>query len=204
MSKRSFVERLRIVISRILIAGVFVLLLISESHWDDVAPVFSLFLFAAGVGLAGIGALGRLWCSVYIAGFKTQKLITMGPYSMMRNPLYFFSLLGALGLGLASETLTIPFLLLISFAIYYPFVIKSEERKLRDLHGADFDAYCAKVPRFWPTRGVIEEPETYVVNPKIYRGHIASALWFIWILGILEMISTFHELGIFPVLFHLP
>jgi protein-S-isoprenylcysteine O-methyltransferase Ste14 len=204
MSKRSFVERLRIIISRGIVACIFALLLVNESKWDLVCPWISMTFFSIGVFLAGIGALGRLWCSVYIAGFKTQKLITMGPYSMMRNPLYFFSLLGAIGLGLASETITIPVLIVFSFAVYYPFVIKSEEKKLRALHGVTFDAYCAKVPRFWPKQILLNEPEEYTVNPKIYRGHIASALWFIWILGVLELIESLHSVGVLPVLFHLP
>ncbi|GIS42766.1 MAG: hypothetical protein Ct9H90mP15_08060 [Candidatus Neomarinimicrobiota bacterium] len=31
--------------------------------------------------------------SLYVEGFKTKKLITEGPYSMVRNPLYFFTVL---------------------------------------------------------------------------------------------------------------
>ena len=33
----------------------------------------------------------------------------------------------------------------------------------------------------------IEEPETYQVNPLVFRIHIFSALWFVWIAGILEV-----------------
>jgi len=55
---------------------------------------------------------------------QKRKLLTV---AMCRNPLYFFSLLGALGVGLTTETLLIPFVILIAFVGYYPNVIKSEE-----------------------------------------------------------------------------
>ena len=196
MSKKSFVERLRILISRGIAAGIFLLLLASESRWDEVKPMVSTILFTFGIIMVAVGSMGRLWCSVYIAGYKTQKLITGGPYSVMRNPLYFFSLIGAVGAGLASETLTIPALIFVAFAVYYPFVIKSEEAKLREKHGAPFDAYCAAVPRFLPNWKLLQEPEEYLVNPKVYRGHIASALWFVWIVGILEIVEELHELHV--------
>ena len=203
MSKRSFVERLRILISRVIAGAIFGLLLVSESAWDLHDERVAVTLFTVGVIMVALGSMGRLWCAVYIAGFKTEKLITEGPYSAMRNPLYFFSLIGALGVGFASETLTVPLLIAAVFAVYYPFVIKSEEAKLRQKHTTAFDAYCAKVPRFFPDWKLLSEPTTYSVNPKVFRGHIASALWFVWIVGILEIIESLHELHVIPVLFRL-
>jgi protein-S-isoprenylcysteine O-methyltransferase Ste14 len=44
--------------------------------------------------LAAMIASHRLWCSLYISGYKNSQLITSGPYSLCRNPLYFFSFVG--------------------------------------------------------------------------------------------------------------
>jgi len=35
-------------------------------------------------------------------------------------------------------------------AVFYPGVIRREEEELRAEYGAAFDAYAARVPRFWP------------------------------------------------------
>lgn len=147
--------------------------------------------------------MGRLWCSIYIAGYKTDRLIKEGPYSICRNPLYFFSFIGALGVGMATESFLIPFLIMITFTIYYPMVIKSEESEMLKKHGKEYEAYLGLVPSFFPHISKLKEPDSYITKPIIFRKHIFSALWFVWLLGILELIEGFHELHVLPVIFRI-
>ena len=58
----------------------------------------------AGFLCVAFACLGRIWCSVFIAGHKDATLITAGPYAVCRHPLYSLSLLGALGLGLTTRS----------------------------------------------------------------------------------------------------
>jgi protein-S-isoprenylcysteine O-methyltransferase Ste14 len=197
------VEKLRIHISQIFAVLLVVLICFSGSLWEDKAPLVNTVLFLLGVVLVGIGSIGRLWCSVYIAGYKTGHLVTQGPYSMCRNPLYFFSLLGALGLGFISETFLIPVLILIGFATYYPLVIESEEAELAKLHKNEFEMYFKKVPKFFPKISYLTEPEEYIVKPAVFKRHMFSAIWFIWLMGILEIIEELHELKILPTIFNI-
>jgi len=44
-----------------------------------------------GFTLIVLSGVGRIWSSAYIAGLKSKRVISYGPYSIMRNPLYFFS-----------------------------------------------------------------------------------------------------------------
>ena len=194
-------EKLRIRISQIFAGLLVVLICISSSLWEDKAPFVTTVLFLLGAVLVGIASLGRLWCSVYIAGYKTDHLVTQGPYSMCRNPLYFFSLLGALGVGLTSETLLIPFVILIAFVGYYPLVIKSEEAELIRLHKSEFEIYVKEVPRFFPKISLLKEPEEYIVKPIVFKRHMFSAFWFIWFMGIIEIIEELHELKVLPTIF---
>ncbi|MDY6904396.1 MAG: isoprenylcysteine carboxylmethyltransferase family protein [Thermodesulfobacteriota bacterium] len=193
-------EKLRICLSQIFAGLLVVLICTSSSLWEDRVPLVTTVLFLSGAVLVGIASLGRLWCSVYIAGYKTDVLVTQGPYSMSRNPLYFFSLLGALGVGLTTETLLIPFVIAIAFIAYYPLVIKSEAAGLLKLHKGEFEAYLKKVPAFFPRLSLLHEPEEYVVRPIVFKKHMFHALWFIWFVGIIEIIEEFHELGILPTI----
>jgi protein-S-isoprenylcysteine O-methyltransferase Ste14 len=185
----------RLNITRVFIGLLIILMVISGNQWETQAPIVSAIFFLAGCFLAGIASLGRLWCSLYIAGYKTAHLIVEGPYSISRNPLYFFSMLGGLGVGLATETFTIPILILAAFTWYYPYVIRHEEDKLRERQGQAYETYFRAVPRFWPKWSLLTEPEDYVVAP------CPGEQLGIHGLGILEMIEEFRELNILPTYF---
>ena len=200
MSSYSMIERMRIQISKIFGLILLVIILVTSSRWEDV-PLASDLIFLIGCIFVGIGSLGRIWCSLYVSGYKNHTLVTYGPYSISRNPLYFFSMIGGVGVGLATETLLIPFIIVVLFLIYYSSVIKSEERRLLNLHGEEFKRYCDKTPSFIPKLSLFEEPEEYIVNPKIFRKNIIRAIWFIWLLGIMQIIEAFHETGFLPIYF---
>ena len=198
MSSYSLTEKLRIHIFRIVAAIFFIIILFTSSKWEEISFIGNVY-FLLGCILVGIASLGRLWCSLYIAGYKNNTLVTLGPYSISRNPLYFFSMIGAAGVGLATETLLIPFLLVALFLIYYPNVIKSEEKRLLGVHGEKYKEYCNKTPFIFPKISLLKEPESYTVHPKIFRRNIFGPLCFIWLMGILELVRAFHQTGILPV-----
>jgi protein-S-isoprenylcysteine O-methyltransferase Ste14 len=196
---KGFARKYRILGSRLFIAVIVILLLVSESKWQE--GLWGPILFMAGAFLIGLAVTGRLWCSLYISGYKKGTLITEGPYSMCRNPLYFFSFLGAIGVGLATETLTIPICTAIVFAFYYPMVIRAEEKKLIQIHKEAFSDYCRKTPVFLPALGLLTEPEEYVVKPKIFRKTLFEVMWFVLLLGILEIKEALSQAGVLPTFF---
>jgi protein-S-isoprenylcysteine O-methyltransferase Ste14 len=196
---RSFVRTQRILISRLFVIIIIVLILISKSRWGD--GIVGPGLFLAGAVLIGFAVVGRLWCSMYISGYKSGTLITEGPYSMSRNPLYFFSFLGAVGVGLATETLTIPACVVLAFAFYYPMVIKAEQKKLAGLHGEAFSDYCKRTPAFFPSFKLLKEPDEYTVKPKNFRRTLFEVMWFVMLLGILEIKEAITQAGLLPIIF---
>jgi protein-S-isoprenylcysteine O-methyltransferase Ste14 len=202
MAKRSFIEKKRRILTLLFAMVLGVLILFSQSRLEEVYFVSEFFYFA-GIILVGVATVGRLWCSLYIGGHKTKELITVGPYSVCRNPLYFFSFLGGIGIGFASETLTVTLLIFSAYLFYYPFVIRAEEKKLRRIHGIDFDRYMSKTPRFFPSPAGFYEPEEYTVRPRLFRRRIFDALWFVWIAGILELVEALHEYNMIPFFFRL-
>jgi protein-S-isoprenylcysteine O-methyltransferase Ste14 len=196
------IRKLRILLTRIISGILAIIVLISNNYWENIDMIDSIF-FLIGVLLVGIASIGRIWCSLYISGYKSKTLVTEGPYSISRNPLYFFSMLGSLGIGLATETLIIPAVLMISFAIYYPHVIKREERNLSKLYGRKYQEYHDRTPAFIPKFSLLIEPTEYVVKPVIFRKHIFDTLIFIWLIGIIEFVEGLHESNILPSFFTL-
>ena len=199
---RPKILKARLPISVAFAASLVFLVVFSTSIWET-HPAVEVSLFVSACFLIGIASLGRVWCSLYIAGYKMNKLVIEGPYSMCRNPLYFFSFLGGIGCGLATETFVIPLIVISFFALYYPFVIKSEEIELREIHKQALDEYLKTTPAFFPKLSLLNEPSKYLVNPKIFRKHIFDTLWFIWFVGILEVIKGIHEMRVTPAFFKL-
>jgi protein-S-isoprenylcysteine O-methyltransferase Ste14 len=195
-------SKVRVILTRVLALMVLVLFLISRNRIEGRIQM-SLLDFAGLVCII-ISAFGRVWSSVYIAGYKTSSLIESGPFSATRNPLYLFSLIGTVGIGLASGSILILLLLLLCFGIYYPLVIRREEKSLRELHGAKFELYAGRVPRFLPKLSLFSEPETYSVKPKMLRRALLDASYFVWVFGAVQLIANLREAGIFPALFRIP
>jgi protein-S-isoprenylcysteine O-methyltransferase Ste14 len=195
--RKSRAQRWRIDASRAVVAVIVVVFAVTRSRWEDVWLASDLF-FLAGVLLVGTATVGRIWCSLYIAGYKSKVLITEGPYSMCRNPLYFFSLLGCIGLGLTTETLSIPFVAAVAFIAYYPLVVRGEESRLLALHGEAFRAYRDATPRLIPSLRLLREPDHYPVQARVFRRSLLDALCFIWAIGLIEMVEALHTMGVVP------
>jgi protein-S-isoprenylcysteine O-methyltransferase Ste14 len=176
-------------------AILFAFVLFSESGWEESEPMMEAVLYMIGLVLIGIATIGRLWCSLYIAGYKNSRLIQEGPYSACRNPLYFFSLIGSVGVGFSTETILYPVIIFVVFLVYYPFTIRKEEVYLLSIYGQEFEEYMKRVPRFWPNFRMLNEPDLYEVKPVIFRKHIMDALWFVFAAGVIEVFEVLRELG---------
>ncbi len=196
--KRNFLEKLRIRLSQFLAFSLLIAAVFTTSRWEDHAPMVAYMLYAIGVALVGIATVGRLWCTLYIGGRKTKQLVVEGPYSITRNPLYFFSLLGAVGVGLATETLLLPLGIAIVFAMYYPWVIRREAIKMAAVHGTAYDEYARTTPMFFPKWSLLREPESYATNPQLFRRHMLPAAWFVWIVGLIEAAEGLRQSGLLP------
>lgn len=200
-------EHLRTRVSRIIgVVAIAAFLLFGGTAWEGVSEVVEETLMLLACVFAGIGALGRVWASLYLEGNKNNTLIKDGPYALCRNPLYFFSFIGTAGTTLATETITIPVIVCILFAIYYPTIVLAEQRRLEHIFGESYEIYKKEVPAVFPRKfsGALRgQPETWVVRPRKFTQRVIDAVWFIWVIGIFEFCSGLHEAGILPILFKL-
>jgi protein-S-isoprenylcysteine O-methyltransferase Ste14 len=190
--------RYRVMILRIFSGALFLLLLVSKSRWNG--HIMGHLLMLSGILLAAIGAIGRIWCALFIAGYKNQSLVTVGPYSVTRNPLYFFSLLGATGVGLASESFLFPGIIFLGFMLYFPFVIRQEEKDLKIRHRESFQRYLKKTPILIPDLTLFREPEKYPVHTRIFKRTLMDALWFIWAAGLIHFLRYIQNSDVWPIL----
>jgi steroid 5-alpha reductase family enzyme len=173
----------------------------SDKKLETLAPLGIRIMFIVGFIFAGIGAMGRLWCSQYIAGYKDVVLVMDGPYSISRNPLYLFSFIGGCGVGLCTGSLFLTLIILIGFAIIYPITINNEEKKLSEKFAGVFNEYMTIVPCFFPKFSLYREPQEYLIKPRIFRKVIIDSMYFIWFVLLFNVLELLKDFGVIKPLF---
>jgi protein-S-isoprenylcysteine O-methyltransferase Ste14 len=83
------------------------------------------------------------------AAEQPRVLVTQGIYARVRHPRYWEAILFVLGCALFANYLSVYLAWLVSLPIVHA-VILLEERELHQTFGAEFSAYCARVPRYFP------------------------------------------------------
>ncbi|MFH0728409.1 MAG: isoprenylcysteine carboxylmethyltransferase family protein [Pseudomonadota bacterium] len=163
-------------ISWVVVFGLLGILVLTRTRFES--DVIKTLLNHAGLLLVAIGAFGRIWTSIFISGYKTDFLISQGPYSMVRNPLYIFSFLAVLGIAFSSHNLLFLTAIIVAFLLYYPFVVLNEQDELRAAHGERFERYRKETPGFIPDFRKFRQPDKYEINVRAYSRAFSDAIWF--------------------------
>jgi protein-S-isoprenylcysteine O-methyltransferase Ste14 len=190
----------RLLWARIFSFSVIGLIFVSQNHYPANSG-FVFFLKSLGFVLLVAAGIGRIWSAAHIAGSKNVRIVQEGPYSISRNPLYFFSFLGFIGGGLAFGSLLIAVLLLLVFLLTHGPTILKEEQFLRDKFGDEFRAFEASTPRFFPAFWKLKNPEQACFNPAAFNKAVREATLIILSFGLITLIDAAHTQGWLPVLF---
>jgi protein-S-isoprenylcysteine O-methyltransferase Ste14 len=118
--------------------------------WDDV-------LVAVGWALVALGLTINYLALRSFAGVGTpvspvapaDHLVTFGLYNRTRNPMYLAMLIAFVGLALATGNLWRFAAVPVLFAALVPLAVVREEAHLAVRFGAEWQAYAARVPRWW-------------------------------------------------------
>lgn len=182
--------------SQLFAVSMIALLLVSAPRLDGFLREIMMWL---GYALVIAGAMGRAYCSAYIGGRKNDVVVREGPFSVVRNPLYVFSFIATLGIGLQSGMFTILILLSGTFLIYYPLVVAKEEQFLHHKFGEAYAAYVRDVPRWIPNRKLWREPEHVETMPKFLRKTLMDASLFFLPMPVFQLLHWLHASGSLPV-----
>src|SRR5271156_466887 len=112
-----------------------------------------------GMILASAGAVVALWCILPFAWIgrgtpapfaPPRRLVIRGPYRFVRNPMYIGAALALAGAALFYKSAPLVAYAAAFLVICHLFVLAYEEPRLRRTFGADYEAYCQRVRRWWP------------------------------------------------------
>lgn len=198
MKKLKFLRKSRVVILRIAFAPAVLIMLFVWRSWDDssirdfVIEWFGYLLLLAGIGL-------RMWSTLYIGQRKSKLLITDGPFSTCRNPLYLGSLLVAVGASLCFENFVLLAFVLIILVPIHLLVIFVEEKQLASDFGAPYEQYKKEVPRLWPAFSRFKNPSIIEVSTRAVTRAAMEMILLLLIPPLGDLIELLHANGILPV-----
>jgi protein-S-isoprenylcysteine O-methyltransferase Ste14 len=160
---QDFLARSRAWIALALLAPIAIAAVLTRPHLEfEGIGEFAIELIAWMLFLAG--ACLRWWATLFIGGRKIHELVTEGPYSMCRNPLYVGTLLMAFSVAVFLQSVTLLAAIVAVGGLYLWITVPIEERRLQALYGEQFKAYCRRVPRLVPNPSLYTAPEVVHVR----------------------------------------
>lgn len=181
--------------------GVLLVIFIAISSPPSFPYHLEYLMVGLGIVLLLCGLMGRMYATLYIGEQKSSRLVCEGPYTLCRNPLYFFSFIAFLGVLCLNLQIS---LLAVGGALYlwiYRQTIRKEEEFLKEkLAGSNYEEYLKSTPRFFPTFKHFSYPK--IVNVHIAGVHKELKNLLAWIGGTLAMIllNWLQSIEILPVL----
>jgi protein-S-isoprenylcysteine O-methyltransferase Ste14 len=176
---------------------------ISQPPWAPDAPVHRI-LASSGIIATFIAIVGRMWSILYLGGRKSTILVTDGPYSITRNPLYFFSLVGIAGVGAQTGSILVMVIFVTTGLVIFSATLGREERFLATRFGPVFQTYLATTPRLLPKPSLWRGEEEIPVKPRNVLRTLRDGCLFLIPFPLFELIKIGQGNDVLPVFIHLP
>jgi|GEM_PF-209384 len=165
----------------------------------------SLFILAEAIRL---NVVGRAPAQTSGRGrkFEAKMLVTVGPYSYTRNPLYIGNMLFWVGAASFSQNIWVLLVTIVVIAVQYHLIVLAEERYLLGKYPKKYVKYCRETPRYFSLgarrrkvpatsfdckTGIIRDHDTIFlsvlacwgligINLGIFRGLLGPAVSMAW------------------------
>ena len=146
-----------------------------------------------GILFITIGEFFRIWAVGYAGGSTrattlgaARDLVTTGPYSYVRNPLYLGNFLLSFGVCIIANVLWLIPVLIIGYFIQYLPIITVEEAYLLESCASVYEKYQEQVPRFLPYFRPYPTPSTHDFSwPRAIKSEKRTLTAIICVIGLI-------------------
>ena len=157
-----------------------------------------------GVVLVIAGVLGRLWATLYIGQRKNRHLVTTGPYSITRNPLYASSMLAILGVSLMIGSVLITAAFVPTFFFLFAYAARRESEYLRSKFGSAYDDYAARTPFFMPNPLLMKLDAEVTFRTSALSTAFRDSLFLVALIPLCDLLEFLHNEGYLRAVFYIP
>lgn len=113
-----------------------------------IAYLHRMEFFLIGLPVCILGEAIQMWATSHL--HKDQKLTISGPYSHIRNPMYFGRFFVGLGLFIMTANPYLVGLYILAYVVYVYSRVGREEKRLQGIFGEPYINYCSEINRFFP------------------------------------------------------
>lgn len=152
--------------------------------------------------LAGIA--GRLWSIIYVGGRKNCQLVTLGPYSLTRNPLYLSSMVAIAGATLTYGSILLTILFTALLFLVFRYAARREAAYLGVVFGIQYTSYAASTPLFFPKLALPKTDVNSLFSPRIARTTARDATFLVALIPLIELVQQLHRHDLLPALAMVP
>lgn len=160
--------------------------------------------FYYGAAVAILGELIQMWATSHL--HKDTKFTISGPYSHVRNPMYFGRFFVGLGIFImtwnpalrpyCNAGVIVGFIVL--YGIYGNLRVKREERRLQEIFAPHYQEYCSEINRWFPRL----KPYTKSESRRAKWSQVCANHEQIVALGIIVvLVGIYFRIDRFPQLF---
>ena len=158
------------------------------------------FFDTLGIILVLFGFLLRIVARGYKEEMSNRgnNLVIDGPYCLMRNPMYFGSLMIGTGIiAILFKLWTLPVFLVVYLFIYLPQVSK-EEKTLLARFGEEYKNYCGTTPKYFPNIRRVLEPKNHIslLRPSWFKKELGRLIAIIIAVFIIEIWQDVRLFGL--------
>ncbi|MGQ9649627.1 MAG: methyltransferase family protein [Phycisphaerae bacterium] len=196
-------RKARILLLRLALVPIILVAVFIPPSWPEGSPVPT-FMEGAGYLLLLLGLGIRMWSILFIGGRKSRELVTEGPYSLCRHPLYVGTLLLSLGAALSFENLIMLVTGILFIVPIHAVIARLEEQRLAELFGDRYAEYARRVPRFLPRFSAYRSKPDVLVSVRAIRRAAMDAMAIMLIPLFEDLLETLRTQGLVPVLYHFP
>jgi protein-S-isoprenylcysteine O-methyltransferase Ste14 len=197
---KAFVQRKRLIFVRVAAVLAVLLLFLAKPALTEGSESHEALEFF-GFCLVLVCVAGRLWSILYVGGKKNEELVSTGPFSMSQNPLYFFSTVGAVGIGLLYGSAFAALALGLASFLIFRVTARKEAEYLLGKFGPVYLAYIKRTPRFWPNPLLYRDNDELQFSTRALKRTFYDGLYFLAIFPAIELVEYLRETGmLFPAL----
>jgi protein-S-isoprenylcysteine O-methyltransferase Ste14 len=139
-----------------------------------------------GIPLSFCGLALRAWAAGHLA--KNQRLAQSGPYAATRNPLYLGTLITAMGLAFAGDSVVLGVFFAALFVVVYLPAIELEEQHLSAILPG-YREFAARVPLLLPQWPKSWGPDTF--STRLYLKNQEYQALIGWLAGVAWLFARF-------------